>query len=187
MNIQISGKRQQKLGPCIWIGVHVLNAQAVVQALPRHARNVNGVPPTTPREPGAMFVHPSHLAQPLPRQELANQGKHGLSARRRSSGRKASLTHQMPSNFVPSSVTRKRSFLCVLPSCFDAWHAVLHSLDAGDDECMDEGLETEDVERVWEGVENAGNSHQVDGTKSQAIGVVQHAKNQRRPAGRHRF
>ena len=82
------------------------------------------------------------------------------------------------SNFVPSSVTRKRS--CVLPSCCGAWHAALQSLDVGDDgdddDCMDEGLETKDLERVWEGVENAGSSHQVDGTK-----------NHRRPAGRHRF
>ena len=125
-------------------------------------------------------MHPSQLAQPLSRQESANQGKSGLSARRRSSCRKASLTDQMSSNFVPFSVTCKSSFLCVLSSCCDAWHAALHSLDVGDDgdddDRMDESLEAKDLERGLECVENAGSSHQVDGTK-----------NQRRPAGRHRF
>ena len=79
--------------------------------------------------------------------------------------------------FVPSSVTRKSSFLCVFPSCCDAWHAALQPLDVGDDGdyCMDEVLESKDLQRVWEGVENAGSSHQVGGTK-----------NQRRPARRHR-
>ena len=80
---------------------------------------------------------------------VANQGKDGLDARRHSSCRKASLTHQMPSNFVPSSLTRKRSFLCVLPSCCGAWHAALQPLDVGDDgdddDCMDGGSETKDL------------------------------------------